>query len=110
MKYAGAMLKYPERGIPLARLDTHSLHTGGACTLKLAGYSNVTIRNMERWKLLSNVVLVYIQHQLSSFSVGMSQRMSDIPVFTNIKGAVTRVTQWENPGGGTRHMHGAGQK
>ena len=93
VKFAGGMLNYPDRGIPIDRLDTHSLRTGGACALKLAGYDDVTIRKMGRWKPSSNVFLEYIQHQLSSFSHGMSKKMATIPVFTNMEGAVTRVTR-----------------
>ena len=93
VKFAGGMLNYPDRGIPIDRLDTHSLRTGGACALKLAGYDDVTIRKMGRWKPSSNVFLEYIQHQLSSFSHGMSKKMATIPVFTNMEGAVTRVAR-----------------
>ena len=38
IKKAAAMLDYPSsRGIPIDRIDTHSLHIGGANALSLAG-------------------------------------------------------------------------
>ena len=43
VKFAAAMLDYPERGIPVERVDTNSLRAGGACTLKLAEYRDSTI-------------------------------------------------------------------
>ena len=38
VKFAASMLSYDLRGIPLDRVDTHSLRAGGACALALAGY------------------------------------------------------------------------
>ena len=35
VKYAAGGLNYPARDTPLARVDTHSLRSGGACTLSL---------------------------------------------------------------------------
>ena len=37
VKYAAGALNYPARGIPLTRVDTHSLRSGGACALSLTG-------------------------------------------------------------------------
>jgi len=33
LKFAANYLAYPRRGIPLERIDTHSLRSGGACAL-----------------------------------------------------------------------------
>ncbi len=60
------------------QMDTHSLRSGGACALKLAGYDEVYIRKMGRWAPKSNAFLEYIQSQLSTFSAGMATRMSRI--------------------------------
>ena len=43
VKMAAKALKYPERGIPLNRVDTHLLRPGGACALKLSGHDAVKI-------------------------------------------------------------------
>ena len=90
MKFAGASLKYHERGIPLEIIDTHSLHSGGAYTLDLAGYKDQEITKMGRWALGSHAFMEYIQQQLSTFSAGMSAAMSCIKKFINTEGGVTR--------------------
>ena len=89
VKFVVATLKYPDRGIPLKRVDTHSLRSGGACALKLSGKSDTDIKKMGRWSPQSSSFLEYIQQQLSTFSVGMSTDMSNIARFTNMEGATT---------------------
>ena len=46
VKFAATSLRYPDRGIPIDRVDTHSLRSGGACALKLAGYDDIDIMKM----------------------------------------------------------------
>ena len=75
--------------MPIERMDTHSLRSGGACALKLAGHDEVEIRKMGRWAPSSSAFLEYIQQQLSTFSEGMSTGMSRIGVFTNMEGATS---------------------
>lgn len=90
LKFGAGMLKYPEkRGIPIERVDTHSLRSGGACALKLSGHSDVEIKKMGRWAPRSTSFLEYIQQQLSTFTDGMSSAMSTIASFTNMEGTVT---------------------
>ncbi len=51
LKVATAILQYPiARGIPIKRIDTHSLRSGGANALALLGYSNTQIQKMGQWK------------------------------------------------------------
>ena len=88
VKYAAEALDYPGRGMPLDRIDTHSLRSGGACALSLAGYRDHEIMKMGRWAPKSTAFLVYIQAQLSSFSAGMSKRMRAVAPFTNMEGDV----------------------
>ena len=88
VKYAAGALDYPARGIPLSRVDTHSLRSGGACALSLSGYKEHQIMKMGRWAPKSTAFMEYIQQQLSTFSAGMSTAMSRIAVFTNMEGAV----------------------
>ena len=87
VKHAAAALDYPSRGIPLSRINTHSLRAGGACALSLAGYKAHQIMKMGRWAPKSTAFMEYIQQQLSTFSVGMATKMSKIDIFTNMEGA-----------------------
>ena len=51
LKFATTALNYPSlKGIPIDRVDTYSLISGGANELSLAGYSDKYIKNgkMER--------------------------------------------------------------
>lgn len=87
LKYAAKKLNYPEnKGIPIERVDTHSLRGGGANALSLAGYSDREIQKMGRWK--SNTFMEYISDQLSNFSEGMSKSMKKRFIFVNIEGGV----------------------
>ena len=90
IKFAARMLDYEARGIPLDRVDTHSLHSGGACALALAGYKDREIMKMGRWSPTSTSFMEYIQQQLSTFSAGMSANMSKVAMFTNMEGAIDR--------------------
>ena len=87
MKFAAGKLDYPARNIPIDRIDTHSNRAGGACAMKLAGFDDESIRKMGRWLPSSNAFLEYIQQQLSTFTQGMSTRMSKIARFTNMEGS-----------------------
>jgi len=87
VKYAAAVLDYPVRGILIDRIDTHSLHSGGACALSVAGFKPHEIMKMGRWAPNSLSFMEYIQQQLSTFSAGMSDAMSKIKPFTNMEGA-----------------------
>jgi hypothetical protein len=47
LKLAAGLLNYPTRkGIPVERVDTHSLQGGGAHALALSGYSETAIQKM----------------------------------------------------------------
>jgi hypothetical protein len=49
LKMAATLLNYPSmRGIPIKRIDTHSLCSGGKNTLALSGYSDTQIQKMGR--------------------------------------------------------------
>jgi hypothetical protein len=48
LKMAATILQYPAtHGIPIKRIDTHSLRSGGANTLVLSGYSDTKIGALE---------------------------------------------------------------
>ena len=93
LKQAATALRYPEyKGIPIERIDTHSLRSGGANALSLAGYSDREIQKMGRWR--SATFKEYIREELACFSEGMSKQMKRHFLFVNIAGGVyTDVTE-----------------
>ena len=89
LKKAAVILEYPEkRGIPIERIDTHSLRIGGANALHLAGYSDREIQKMGRWR--GETFKEYVREQLSIFSEGMSKKMKKCLGFVNIEGGMCR--------------------
>ena len=93
LKQAASALQYPLlKGIPISRIDTHSLRSGGANALSLAGYSDRQIQKMGRWR--SATFKEYIREELACFSEGMSKQMRRRFSFVNISGGVyTDVTE-----------------
>lgn len=80
-------LQYPEqKGIPIDRIDTHSLRSGGANALLLAGFSDREIQKMGWWR--SATFKEYIREELACFSEGMSTKMKQRFAFVNIGGGV----------------------
>ena len=92
LKAAASDLEYDtKRGIPIDRIDSHSLRAGGANSLSLAGFSEHEIQIMGRWR--SATFKEYISDQLSSFTDGMAKAMSKTFQFVNIAaGTLTDVT------------------
>lgn len=92
LKFAATKLQYHKnRGIPIDRIDTHSLRAGGANALSLAGYKEYQIQKMGRWR--GETFKEYISDQLSNFTDGMSKAMSNKFQFVNIAaGAMVDVT------------------
>ena len=89
LKTAAIALDYEStRGIPISRIDTHSLRAGGANALHLAGYSDREIMKMGRWR--SKTFMEYIQEQLSTFTKGMSTSMSQSFHFVNVEGGMLK--------------------
>ena len=87
LKQAACALHYPEqKGIPINRIDTHSLRSGGANALSLAGFSDREIQKMGRWR--SATFKEYIREELACFSEGMSTKMKHRFAFVNIAGGV----------------------
>jgi len=87
LKLAAIALEYPSRrGIPLDRIDTHSLRSGGANALALNGYSDREIQKMGRWR--GATFKEYIREELHTFSTGMSRKMRRRFNFVNIAGGV----------------------
>ena len=92
LKLAAGVLDYPAaRGIPIERIDTHSLRIGGANALSLAGYKKHEIQKMGRWR--GETFLEYISDSLSEFSEGMSKKMAKCFGYVSLAGgAFTDVT------------------
>ncbi len=85
LKMAATLLNYPStRGIPIERIDTHSLCSGGANALTLSGYSDTQIQKMGRWK--GATFKEYIREELACYSAGMSSKMKQNFKFVNISG------------------------
>jgi hypothetical protein len=64
------------QGYTITRIGTHSLRSGGAMHLKLAGYDNDIIQKLGRWS--SNTYLQYIQTQIGQLTAGVAQRMANV--------------------------------
>ena len=87
LKAASEALDYEgTRGIPVDKVDTHSLRIGGANALSLNGYSKEQIQKMGRWR--GDTFLEYIRESLADFSMGMSKDMSKSFGFVSLEAGV----------------------
>ena len=68
------------KGIPIERINTHSLRSGSANALALAGYSDTQIQKMRRWR--GATFKEYVCNKLVCFSTGMKKKFG----FVNISG------------------------
>jgi hypothetical protein len=85
LKLAAVNLQYPTtKGIPIDRINTHSLCSGGANALALAGYSDTQIQKMGRWR--GATFKEYIREELACYATGMSKDMKQKFNFVNIAG------------------------
>jgi len=85
LKAVATVLEYPmAKGIPINRIDTHSLRSGGANALSLSGYSDTQIQKIRRWR--GATFKEYIREELACFSEGMSKSMKKKFDFVNIAG------------------------
>ena len=85
LKSAAAELQYPtSKGIPIERINTHSLRSGGANALALAGYSDTQIQKMGQWR--GATFKEYIREELACYATGMSKDMKQKFNFVNIAG------------------------
>jgi hypothetical protein len=84
-KRATNVLDYPiAKGIPIERIDTHSLRSRGANALSLAGFSDTQIQKMGQWR--GATFKEYVREELACFSEGMSTRMKQKFHFVNVAG------------------------
>ena len=83
LKWAAEQLDYNGRcGIPVNRINTHSLRMGGANALVLSGYSDTQIQKMGRWR--GALFKECIREELHSYSEGISRSMQHKFGFVNI--------------------------
>ena len=74
LKSAATELQYlTNKGIPITRINTHSLRSGGANALALAGYSDTQIQKMGRWR--GATFKEYIREELACYARNMSRDM-----------------------------------
>jgi len=69
-------------GYDLSRVGSHSLRSGGAMQLKLAGYDHDMIRKLGRWR--SDTYLHYIQSQIGELTAGVASSMARLTWFHNV--------------------------
>jgi hypothetical protein len=85
LKTAAIALEYPIlKGIPIERINTHSLRSGGANALALAGYSDMQIQKMGRWR--GATLKEYVRNEFACFSTGMLRDMQKKFGFVNVAG------------------------
>ena len=85
LKLVAVNLQYPTtKGIPIDRINTHSLCSGGANALALAGYSDTQIQKMGRWR--GATFKEYIREELACYATGMSKDMKRKFNVVNITG------------------------
>ena len=72
------------KGIPIEWMNTHSLRSGGANALALAGYSDTQIQKMGRWR--GAMFKEYVRNALSCCLSGMSRDMKQKFGFVNVSG------------------------
>jgi len=85
LKSAVMELQYPiTKGIPITRINMHSLRSGGANTLAVAGYSDTQIQKMGRWR--GATFKEYIREELACYARNMSRDMKHKFNFVNIMG------------------------
>ena len=77
----------PQHGYDLRRVGSHSLRSGGAVHLALAGYDSTTIKKLGRWS--SDTYLTYIQSQVGNLFEGVTMRMAVSLRFHMVAGAGT---------------------
>ena len=82
LKFATTALNDPSlKGIPIDRVDTYSLRSGGANAQSLAGYNNRDIQKM--WRRRCETFKEYIREELHFFAEGMSTAMKqDFKIFS----------------------------
>jgi hypothetical protein len=95
LKSAATELQYPtNKGIPILRINTHSLRSGGANALSLSGFSDTQIQKMGQWR--GATFKEYNREELACYARNMSRDMKQKLNFINIAGnAFTEIPHTE---------------
>lgn len=72
----------PSCGYTLSQIGSHSLRSGGAVHLKLAGYDDDMVKKLGRWS--GKTYLDYIQSQIGQLTTGVATRMARWLRFHNV--------------------------
>jgi hypothetical protein len=85
LKLAAGALEYPTiKGIPIEWVDTHSLRSGGANALALAGCLDTQTKKMGCWR--GATFKEYVRNKPACFSSGMFRDMKKKIGFVNVSG------------------------
>ena len=85
VKFAARALKYPYiKGVPIERVETHSLRSGVSNALSLEGYSDRYIQKMGHWR--GENFKEFIREELHCFSDIILTAMKQDFKFVNISG------------------------
>ncbi len=85
LKMAARALEYPIlKGIPIERINTHSLCSGGANALALSGYFDTQIQKMGCWR--GAMFKEYVQNEVACFSTKLASDMKKKFGFVNVAG------------------------
>ena len=84
------MMEASSLGFTSNEIGTHSIHSGGAMVMKLAGIDDTTIKLLGHWR--SNSFLLYIRKQVLQFSSKVSARMLENENFMHIPDFVRHVS------------------
>ena len=101
LKAAAAQYGEAKLGFPVARLGTHSLRSGAALAMYLAGVPAETMQLIGRWK--SQAFLRYIRLQVQQLTQGVATEMTTNPEFFTIRKVRAKVAHQE----GSKERQGA---
>ena len=76
LRQCAAKIGYLKLGAHPHEIGSHSLRSGGAMTLHLAGESDSTIKIIGRWR--TDAFLTYLQGQVATFTKGVASAMSRV--------------------------------
>ena len=74
LRLEASKIGFQKLGFYPHEIGSHSLRSGGAMTLHLAGISEHTIKIIGRWR--SDAFLIYLQGQIASFTKGVAAAMA----------------------------------
>ena len=79
LRLEASKIGFQKLGFYPHEIGSHSLRSGGAMTLHLAGISEHTIKIIGRWR--SDAFLIYLQGQIASFTKGVAAAMAKVQWF-----------------------------